>query len=75
MPRECLVIQSEGIMESTLLQTSKSSWDTLEFRYLSIRTNMNSNSINFGLVDDLKWKQYCYITNLNGFSSKYKKYI
>jgi len=56
MPRECLVIQSDGIMESTLLQTSKSSWDTLVFRYLSIRTKTNSNSINFGLVDDLKWK-------------------
>lgn len=58
-------------MESTLLQTNKSSWDTSRVQVpMFMYTNTNSYSINFGLVDDLKWKKlYRYATNLNGFTS------
>lgn len=66
MSRECLVIQSDGIMESTLLQTSKSPWDTPRVQVPAmyvciICTNTNSNSINFGLVDDLKREEYIVV--------------
>lgn len=47
MSRECLVIQSDGIMESTLLQTSKSPWDTPRVQVPAMYTFMYKHEFEF----------------------------